>query len=136
MKHAADKKIEERGGKMINVLLVEENSLDMKWCRENLVNNGTARYKLNCVTQLKDTIKCLDKDKYDIVIMDLSLPDSSGFNTFISVRMHAPHVPIIVTASEGLEHAPDKKEKIHSNNPILYNEIFFINSSKIFVFIK
>lgn len=96
MKHKADTKSKERGGKMINVLLVEENPLDMQWCRENLTDNGEARYKLTCVTQLKDTIKCLDKDKYDIVIMDLSLPDSSGFNTFISVRMHAPNVPIIV----------------------------------------
>ncbi len=96
MKNTADKKNEERDGKMINVLLVEENPLDMQLCMENLADNGTTKSKLTCVTQLKDTIKCLDKDKYDIVILDLSLQDSSGFNTFISVRTHAPNVPIIV----------------------------------------
>ncbi len=96
MKHKADKKSKGRGGKMINVLLVEENPLDMQLCMENLADNGAPGSKLTCITHLKDTIKCLDQDKYDIVILDLSLPDSSGFNTFISVRTHAPNVPIIV----------------------------------------
>lgn len=82
--------------KPINILLVEENTGDIRLFRESLAEAGKARYDLTCVKQLVDTIRRLDEDKYDIVIMDLSLPDSQGFNTFISVRMHAPNIPIIV----------------------------------------
>ncbi len=83
-------------GNPINILLVEENTGDIRLFRESLVEVGESLYDLTCVRQLDDTINHLDEEKYDIVIMDLSLPDSQGFNTFISVRMHAPNIPIIV----------------------------------------
>jgi diguanylate cyclase (GGDEF)-like protein len=85
--------------KPTNILLVEENTEDIRLFRESLAEAGKARYDLTCVRQLADTIKRLDEERYDIVIMDLSLPDSQGFNTFISVRMHAPNIPIIVLTS-------------------------------------
>jgi len=82
--------------KTIDILLVENNPKDVRLFKKNLVQAGEEQFDLTCTGLLTDTIEYLDKDKYDIVMMDLSLPDSTGFNTFISVRMHAPQVPIIV----------------------------------------
>lgn len=82
--------------KTIDVLLVENNPKHVRLFKKNLAEAGEEQFGLTCAGRLIDTIEYLDKDKYDIVMMDLSLPDSEGFNTFISVRMHTPQVPIIL----------------------------------------
>jgi len=82
--------------KTIDILLVENDPKDVRLFKKNLEEAGEYQFDLTCAGRLTDTIKYLDEDKYDIVMMDLSLPDSEGFNTFISVRMHAPQVPIIL----------------------------------------
>jgi diguanylate cyclase (GGDEF)-like protein len=82
--------------KPIEILLVENNPEDVRLFRESLAEAGAAQFDLTCVGQLTDTIERLDKEQYDIVMLDPSLPDSQGFNTFINVRMHAPKVPVIL----------------------------------------
>jgi diguanylate cyclase (GGDEF)-like protein len=82
--------------KAIDILLVENSPEDVKMFRKSLAETGEDHYELTCVGRLTDTIQELDNGEYNIIIMDLSLPDSQGFNTFISVRMHAPGVPIIL----------------------------------------
>ena len=85
--------------KPIEILLVEDNPGDVRLFRENLSEAGPARYDLTCVGKLNDTIRCLDEERHDIVMLDLTLPDSQGINTFTSVRMHAPKVPVILLTS-------------------------------------
>ncbi len=83
----------------IDVLLVEDNPGDARLLRENLADVAAARYDLTCVRNLTGAISSLSEKDFDIVMLDLSLPDSQGFNTFHSIRMHAPHVPIILLTS-------------------------------------
>ncbi len=85
--------------KPIEILLVEDNPGDVRLFRENLSEAGPATYDLTCVGKLNDTIRCLDEERHDIVVLDLTLPDSQGINTFTSVRMHAPKVPVILLTS-------------------------------------
>lgn len=80
----------------VEVLLVENNPGDVRLFKRNLSGAGEDQFDLTCVRKLSETIKCLDREHYDIVMMDLALPDSEGFNSFISVRVHAPNVPIIL----------------------------------------
>lgn len=85
--------------KAIDILLVENNPVDVRIVREGLAEAGEDQFNLTCAGKLTDTIKHLDLENYDIVLMDLALPDSYGFNSFINVRMHAPKVPIILLTS-------------------------------------
>jgi diguanylate cyclase (GGDEF)-like protein len=82
--------------KPIDILLVENSPEDVKMFQDSLSETGEDHFNLTCVGRLTDTIQHLDNGEYDIIIMDLALPDSHGFNSFISVRMHAPRVPIIL----------------------------------------
>ena len=83
----------------IEVLLVEDNPGDAQVFKENLSGADAVHFDVTCVGHLFDTIKYLERDRYDIVMLDHTLPDSHGFETFISVRMHAPKVPIILLAN-------------------------------------
>ncbi len=82
--------------KPIEVLLIEDTTEDIMYLKDSLAGGIADAYDITCAGRLDDAINCLDEGEYDIVLMDLSLPDSEGFNSFISVRMHSPEVPIIL----------------------------------------
>ena len=82
--------------KPIEVLLVEHNPRDIRYLKNSLIETSVDGFNLTCAGRLTDAIRYLEKGEYGIVLMDLSLPDSEGFNTFISLRMHSPEVPIIL----------------------------------------
>jgi glutamate dehydrogenase (NAD(P)+) len=54
--------------------------------------------ELTTVDSLREGCPLLVKQKFDVVLLDLELPDSSGFETFRRVQAQAPEVPVIVLA--------------------------------------
>ncbi|UCD35324.1 MAG: GGDEF domain-containing response regulator [Nitrospiraceae bacterium] len=82
--------------KSIDVLLADNDPGFVRTFRDSMKCVAPEKFDLTRVGKLADTIKCLRKERYDIVMLDPNLPDSEGFDTFISVRMHAPEVPVIL----------------------------------------
>ncbi len=82
--------------KPIDILLVNDDPYDIRFIKESLSDEDQTRFGFKCVGKLTDTIACLEEKEYDIIMLDLSLPDSQGFDTFSSVRMHSPKVPIVL----------------------------------------
>jgi PAS domain S-box-containing protein len=81
---------------LINVLLIEDNPGDVRLIRELLVKTDQTSFHLECVTRLSEGLARLSRDGIDVVLLDLSLPDSRGFQTFATVQDQASRVPIIV----------------------------------------
>ena len=54
------------------------------------------KFTLNRVGELKTGLEYLSKEKFDLVLLDLSLRDSSGLETLTKVRAQVPELPIIV----------------------------------------
>jgi PAS domain S-box-containing protein len=84
--------------KIITVLLVEDNEGDILLVRRMLANSSQmVEFIIESVQNLSDAIKCLSSDKkYDIVLLDMGLPDSSGIETVQKVRQANQYVPIVV----------------------------------------
>ncbi len=80
----------------IKVLLVEDNPGDALLIKEMLSESESTLFYLEWVDYLSKGIDYLATNNADIVLLDLSLPDSSGSDTFEKMIMHAKHVPIIV----------------------------------------
>lgn len=55
--------------------------------------------RLETVSSLKDGLDTLSSGRYDVVILDLMLPDSEGRNTFEKLQSHSPHIPIVILSS-------------------------------------
>ena len=53
-------------------------------------------FELDCVGRLSQGLEYLSTRAAGVVLLDLSLPDSYGFDTFLKVYAHSPKVPIIV----------------------------------------
>ena len=80
----------------IKVLLVEDNPGDARLIREMLPETSDVPFDLACVDRLSDGLERMASGDMDVVLLDLSLPDSQGLDTFIRARDHAPQMPIIL----------------------------------------
>ncbi|MGE5526408.1 MAG: putative bifunctional diguanylate cyclase/phosphodiesterase [Rhodospirillaceae bacterium] len=77
------------------ILLIEDNPGDARLIREMLAE-GEPAFRLEAVDRLARGLEFLKTGAASLVLLDLSLPDSFGIDTFMRVYEHAPKVPIIV----------------------------------------
>ncbi len=82
--------------KPISVLLIEDNSGDARLIREQLRDATESTFSLNVVTNLAEGLAALSQQVYNILLLDLSLPDSFGLDTLKTVRSNNQDIPIVV----------------------------------------
>jgi len=80
------------------ILLVEDNPGDVVLLREMLdpFHSRDSDYELAEAPRLASAIKHLQESDFDVVLLDLSLPDSQGIATVARVKDAWPNVPIVV----------------------------------------
>ncbi|MEH1801904.1 MAG: response regulator [Nostoc sp.] len=83
-------------GKHIKVLLVEDNPGDVFLLQEFLKEVTTVVVDLMPVERLSEALNYLAKEIFDVILLDLSLPDSQGLETFVIAHIQAKATPIIV----------------------------------------
>ena len=79
-----------------HVLLVEDNPGDVRLIREMLAEEPEAPFRLSSVDRLSRGLEFLTLNETALVLLDLSLPDSHGMETFSRMYAHSPKTPIIV----------------------------------------
>ncbi len=82
--------------KIIKVLYVEDDMDHAILIRELFEEIKNVHYKLTHVQQLNEALLELDNENYDIVLLDLSLPDEQGVDTVARVCERAPDIPVVV----------------------------------------
>lgn len=80
----------------IKILLIEDNPGDVRLLREMLAEMPGTLFDLECADRLSAGLQRLAAGETDVILLDLSLPDSRGFDTFLRVQAQAPRVPLIV----------------------------------------
>jgi PAS domain S-box-containing protein len=82
---------------LINVLLVEDDAVDARLVERILAQSPKpVKFALESVGSLSAAIDCLSSKKFDTVLLDLELPDSSGIETIQKVKQAIPHTLIVV----------------------------------------
>lgn len=94
----------------MKVLLVEDDNNDADLLKRMLRQASAADrehntnfippFSLQRVSTLEECVERLNSADVDLVLLDLSLPDSSGVETFTRVRTHAPKLPVIVLSGQ------------------------------------
>jgi diguanylate cyclase (GGDEF)-like protein len=79
-----------------SVLLIEDNPGDARLIREMIAEDPEAPFDLHFADRLSNGLDFLASRPTGVVLLDLSLPDSLGLETFAKVFAHSPAVPIIV----------------------------------------
>jgi hypothetical protein len=85
------------GNKSIIVLLIEDNADDAVLIRKYLADSPGGRYDVTHAECLTEGLKCLNSICFDIILLDLGLPDATvGLDAFEKAYAHAHDIPIIV----------------------------------------
>jgi len=85
-------------GNEIRVLLLEDDPVDAQLVKR-AIRNAATRMKLQWVTRLSDAIAAFAKQPFELVLSDLSLPDSNGIETIERLHEAAADTPMIVLTS-------------------------------------
>ncbi len=80
----------------IRVLLIEDNPADAHLIRLMLLDAEHDLFEIEHLDRVSRALDRLGRGGIDIVLSDLSLPDSQGLETFSRLHNAAPQVPIIV----------------------------------------
>lgn len=129
---------DEAAKEMIRILLIEDNDGDVRLVQEMLKEKATStsvvpfQFQLISVPRLHAGIQLLLSERFDVILIDLTLPDSEGLTTVQQVCVAASETPIIVlsgshdeltgTAAVG-EGAQDYLLKGHIDSEILTRSI-------------
>lgn len=80
----------------IKILLIEDNPGDARLIKEMLSEEKSVSFDLEWKATLSKGLEHLAKSQIDVILLDLSLPDSRGFDTIARTQTAAPSVPIVV----------------------------------------
>ena len=80
----------------VRVLLIEDNPGDVRLIQEVLAEVEAHPIHLTCAGRLASGMEILDGGETDLVLLDLSLPDSDWRHTLSTVSGYAPFLPVIV----------------------------------------
>ena len=94
--------------KVTRILLVEDNTADAFFLREALKESAEIKFEVTQAEYLNEALKSLEKNSFDAVILDLSLPDSMGTDTFLRLHQRFPDIPVIVSTGLSDEDAATK----------------------------
>lgn len=81
---------------IIKILLVEDNPGDARLLQEIFKESKTTKFKIILTDRISEAINRLEEADFDLVLLDLSLPDSSGIDTFRKVQLKNPDLPIVL----------------------------------------
>ncbi len=80
----------------IRILLIEDNLAEARFLEEVLKGARFNQFKLVQVQRLKAALRRLETEEFDVILLDLTLPDSQGLASLPPLIDQAPRLPIVV----------------------------------------
>jgi signal transduction histidine kinase len=80
----------------VSILLVEDNPGDARLTRALLAEVASFEFELEHVPKLADAVATLQQRRVDVILLDLSLPDSHGVEGISALQRLAATTPIVV----------------------------------------
>src|SRR5438128_2236914 len=103
-------RLEGRGGPVIHVLMIEDDGSIAEMYRLQLEHDG---YKVTVATTGELGFSTLSGSAPDIVLLDLLLPDQSGFEVLASLNERFPnHPPVVILSNYGEPSMIDKGREL------------------------
>ena len=88
-------------GKPIRVLLVEDNPTDVLLVRATLAGAKGVNFEVTSAAYLESAISLAKTEHFDVILLDLGLPDAQGIATFERAHAGFGETPIIVLSGLG-----------------------------------
>jgi signal transduction histidine kinase len=83
-------------GNSVKILLIEDNVAEARLLQEYLHQAESKQFSLVHVKRLQEALNELRHTSYDVILLDLTLPDSQGLSSLSLLIEQDPSVPIVV----------------------------------------
>ena len=80
----------------IDVLLVEDNFSDAQMVEAIVGSSNLEQPKLHHVGRFQEALVMLKEKNYDLILLDLHLPDGEGIDLIKQLRQQIPQTPVVV----------------------------------------
>lgn len=80
----------------IHTLLLEDNRGDAAMIQRRLSQARQLKFTVDHAEWLSGALTAMKNRTYDIIFVDLTLPDSNGIDTVVAVKRAAPNTPVVV----------------------------------------
>ena len=80
----------------LKILLIEDEIPFARWLEEILTDEDIIDFQITHVQRLTEALELLEQASFDVVLLDLSLPDSQGLESIVQVKQMTSLIPIIV----------------------------------------
>src|SRR5688572_18032124 len=87
----------------MKILLVEDNSDDVEFLRQSLRSVNARAVDITHAGCIGDAVKAVRSDRFDVVLLDLHLPDASGAECVDRLQHADTLMPIVVLSGHGDE---------------------------------
>src|ERR1700733_585637 len=88
----------------LRILLIEDSKTDAILIEKALTQAAPNNYRVQRAANLTSALKILGENEFDVILLDLSLPDTVEFSGLLSIQNMAPKLPVIIlTAHTGEE---------------------------------
>src|SRR5438132_923792 len=96
----------------LHVLLVEDSAADALLLRTTLEATRSVTFQVTQVERLSEAMSRAAQERFDVVLLDISLPDSWGLDTLTTLQAQAPRLPIVILT--GLDDETLAVEAVHA----------------------
>jgi CheY-like chemotaxis protein len=84
----------------ISVLVIEDSLDDFFFLQEILKSSDELSAEVHHANRLAAGLSIVEKERVDVAILDLSLPDSFGLDTFMAFHQRYPLIPTIILSGQ------------------------------------
>jgi PAS domain S-box-containing protein len=107
----------------ITILVIEDNPGDARLIKEYLKTDTSANYSITITNTLAGSLKTLSGKKFDVVLVDLGLPDSQGIYTFHEIINASPGSPVVIITGTDNENIGIEAIQGGAQNYLVKNQI-------------
>lgn len=126
----------------MDALLVEDSRSDAQLVKAIVSSSNATKPNLHHVGRFNDALTTLQETTFDVVLLDLHLPDGEGLHLIRQLKQLAPHLPIVVltglqdeTVAEAALHegAQDYVVKSEAFSPLRLSKLGYVDVGNLLI---
>lgn len=107
-------------GERIKILIVEDHLGEADLVKAWLTGIAVDAFEMVHIGTVHAAVRLLSEKRFDVVLLDLSLPDSYGLETILAIREVNPRIPIVVMT--GIRHPRLAGEKPRTGVSMIFSK--------------
>lgn len=107
----------------MKILVIEDNRADFVILKNMLEESTNEKHNIEWVSRLGKGLDLLKKESFDVVLLDLGLPDSNGLDTFTEFYSAFNNIPVIILSGNDNEDVAISAVRIGAQDYLAKNNL-------------